>query len=204
MSTGVVPVGRALTSTQAPFFRILSPLPTLWWLILCVSLMATRCLVIRPLNYATSFPACPACRLEITGSLSHRSPMNQFLTINLFISVELPRWLRWLKKIIICLQYRRPRFDPWFRKISWRQEQVPTPTPGFLLLLWSQALDTGGSGLNCPMACRIFPDQGGNPSLLHQRPCSLPLNHQGSPLRFFWWGPFLKVFIEFVTKWLLF
>jgi len=27
----------------------------------------------------------------------------------------------------ICLQYRRPRFNPWVRKIPWRREKLPTP-----------------------------------------------------------------------------
>ena len=31
----------------------------------------------------------------------------------------------------ICLQHRRPRFDPWVGKISWRREWQPTPV--FLL-----------------------------------------------------------------------
>ena len=32
-------------------------------------------------------------------------------------------WLRWWR---ICLQYKRPGFDPWVRKISWRREWQPT------------------------------------------------------------------------------
>ena len=27
----------------------------------------------------------------------------------------------------ICLQYRRPRFDPWVGKILWKREWLPTP-----------------------------------------------------------------------------
>jgi len=27
----------------------------------------------------------------------------------------------------ICLQSRRPRFNPWVRKIPWRREWQPTP-----------------------------------------------------------------------------
>ena len=27
----------------------------------------------------------------------------------------------------ICLQYRRPGFDPWVRKIPWGREWLPTP-----------------------------------------------------------------------------
>ena len=33
----------------------------------------------------------------------------------------------WLRQCRICLQCKRPRFDPWVRKIPWRREQLPTP-----------------------------------------------------------------------------
>ena len=33
----------------------------------------------------------------------------------------------WLRAYRICLQCRRPRFDPWVRKIPWRREWHPTP-----------------------------------------------------------------------------
>ena len=33
----------------------------------------------------------------------------------------------WLRQSRICLQYRRPRFDPWVRKIPWRREWQPSP-----------------------------------------------------------------------------
>ena len=36
----------------------------------------------------------------------------------------LPWWLRWQR---ICLQCRRPGFDPWVRKIPWRRKWQPTP-----------------------------------------------------------------------------
>ena len=36
----------------------------------------------------------------------------------------LPWWLRWLR---ICLQFRRPGFNPWVWKIPWRREWLPTP-----------------------------------------------------------------------------
>ena len=36
----------------------------------------------------------------------------------------LPWWLRWQS---ICLQCRRPRFNPWVRKIPWRRKWQPTP-----------------------------------------------------------------------------
>ena len=37
-------------------------------------------------------------------------------------------WLRWKR---LCLQCRRPRFDPWIRKIPCRRKWHPTPV--FLL-----------------------------------------------------------------------
>ena len=36
----------------------------------------------------------------------------------------LPWWLSFLR---ICLQWRRPGFDPWVRKIPWRKERLPMP-----------------------------------------------------------------------------
>ena len=33
----------------------------------------------------------------------------------------------WLRQSRICRQCRRPRFDPWVRKIPWRGEWLPTP-----------------------------------------------------------------------------
>ena len=35
-----------------------------------------------------------------------------------------PLWLSWYR---ICLQCRRPGFDPWVGKIPWRRERLPTP-----------------------------------------------------------------------------
>ena len=37
------------------------------------------------------------------------------------------RLLWWLRQQRVCLQHRRPRFDPWARKIPWRREWLPTP-----------------------------------------------------------------------------
>ena len=36
----------------------------------------------------------------------------------------LPWWLRWER---ICFQCRRPGFDPWVRKTSWRRKWKPMP-----------------------------------------------------------------------------
>ena len=38
--------------------------------------------------------------------------------------IGLPWWLSWQR---IRLQCKRPRFDPWVRKIPWRREWPPTP-----------------------------------------------------------------------------
>jgi len=43
-----------------------------------------------------------------------------------FTRIGLPWWLKWLR---ICLQCRRPGFDPWVGKILWRREWQPTPVP---------------------------------------------------------------------------
>jgi len=36
----------------------------------------------------------------------------------------LPWWLSWKR---ICLQCKRPRFDSWVRKFSWRRDRLSTP-----------------------------------------------------------------------------
>ena len=45
------------------------------------------------------------------------------------ISLSIPHsglpW--WLRRQRICLQYGRPRFDSWVRKIPWRRKWQPTP-----------------------------------------------------------------------------
>ena len=50
---------------------------------------------------------------------------NRYLLSTLYVP-GLSRQLRWQR---ICLQYKRPRFDPWVGKIPWREWQ---PTPVFL------------------------------------------------------------------------
>ena len=47
--------------------------------------------------------------------------------------------------------------------------------------LQTRKLSSRGSGLSCPAACGIFPDQGSNPCPLHWQADSQPLRHQGSP-----------------------
>ena len=40
-----------------------------------------------------------------------------------FEKMRLPWWFRWSS---VCLQCRRPRFDPWVGKIPWRRKWQPT------------------------------------------------------------------------------
>ena len=49
-----------------------------------------------------------------------------FLLFNVLSRFVL-RLLWWLRQKGICLQCRRPRFDPWVRKILWRREWLLTP-----------------------------------------------------------------------------
>ena len=44
--------------------------------------------------------------------------------LSIFGSPWASLWLSWLR---ILLQYGRPGFDPWVRKIPWRRNRLPTP-----------------------------------------------------------------------------
>ena len=60
--------------------------------------------------------------------------------------------------------------------------------------LQTRKLSSCGSGLSCPVACGILPDQGSNPCPLHWQADSQPLRHQGSPV--FWdfdWALFKSI-----------
>ena len=56
-------------------------------------------------------------------SLAAKFPV-YFLEAFTFVDYFFPWWVRWLR---ICLQCRRPRFDPWIRKIPWRREWQSSP-----------------------------------------------------------------------------
>ena len=43
---------------------------------------------------------------------------------NYYLPISLSRWLSWQR---ICMQCRRPGFDPWVGKIPWKTERLPTP-----------------------------------------------------------------------------
>ena len=38
----------------------------------------------------------------------------------------IPHWASLVDQSRICLQYRRPEFDPWVQKIPWRRQWLPT------------------------------------------------------------------------------
>ena len=61
----------------------------------------------------------------------------------------LPLWLRWQS---ICLQCRRPEFNPWVGKISWRRKWQPTPV--FLPGKSSKCIETNSwlMKLDCSIA----------------------------------------------------
>ena len=50
----------------------------------------------------------------------------------------------WLRQYRVCLQCRRPEFDPWVRKIPWRRKWQPTPA--FLPGKIPRMEETGGGG----------------------------------------------------------
>ena len=75
---------------------------------------------------------CPKVRCTLIAITSWYLP--DFFSVNLWIELDgrivstgLPWWLSWQR---ICLQCRRPGFNPWVGKIPWRREWLPTP--GFL------------------------------------------------------------------------
>ena len=49
--------------------------------------------------------------------------------VHCYLLWGLPWWLRWSS---VCLEWGRPRFDPWVGKIPWRRKWEPTPvlSPG--------------------------------------------------------------------------
>ena len=55
---------------------------------------------------------------------SIRSIWRYFNLLLILLLSRLPWWFRWLR---ICLQCKRPGFNPWVRKIPWRREWLPTP-----------------------------------------------------------------------------
>ena len=62
--------------------------------------------------------------LESTQLLCPWDSPCQSTGVGAISSSRLPLWLSWWR---ICLQCRRPGFNPWVGKIPWRRERLPTP-----------------------------------------------------------------------------
>jgi len=126
--------------------------------------------------------------LVYLGALS-LSVVHRIFSCSLW-TLGLPWWLSWSR---ICLQCRRPGFNSWVGKISWRREQLPTP------VFWPRE----SQGLHSPRGCKELDVQRVNSWRWHARsrsltrdriwaPCFgnsefLPQDHQGSP-----WPPGLR------------
>ena len=63
-----------------------------------------------------------AWRAAIHGVAKSRTRLSEWTEL-ILTEMGLPLWLRWLR---ICLQCRRPCFDPWVRKIPWRRHWKST------------------------------------------------------------------------------
>ena len=67
---------------------------------------------------------CPTLSTYLDCSKPPPQPSSFFLIIKLYTLGGFPDGSGGLS---ICLQYRRPGFDPWVRKIPWRKAWQPTP-----------------------------------------------------------------------------
>ena len=75
----------------------------------------------------------------------------------------------WLRQQRICLQCRRPGFDPWARKIPWRREWQPTP-----VFLPRNSMDRGAWGTAVHGLQRINHDWETNTVTRYQPPRQIP------------------------------
>ena len=75
-------------------------------------------------SHSKTGPSAKIC----SGGIKRHDPINNKRISQIRACHGLPLWLSWSR---ICLQCRRPGFDPWFGKIPWRRERLPTP------VLWS-------------------------------------------------------------------
>ena len=64
----------------------------------------------------------PAVQETLVWFPGREDPLEKGYTTHSSI-LELPWWLRWLR---ICLQCRRPWFNPWVGMITWRKAWKPT------------------------------------------------------------------------------
>ena len=65
------------------------------------------------------------------------------IIVQIIYIIELPWWLRWYR---ICMQCRRPCFDPWLGKIPWRREWQYTPVLLPRNLPWTRSLASYSPG----------------------------------------------------------
>ena len=62
------------------------------------------------------------------GRKCQMGSISLYTSLGLWFNIESDTW--WASLVAqsrICLQCRRPSFDPWVRKIPWRGEWLPTP-----------------------------------------------------------------------------
>ena len=76
-----------------------------------------------------SFSFCISSSREQPGLISFRMDWLDLLNLAQFVNqfyqlLRLSWYLRWYR---VSLQFRRPGFNPWIRKISWRREWQPVP-----------------------------------------------------------------------------
>ena len=80
--------------------------------------------------FTTAAPGKPICMCIDTYVFNHYLQISNKTVTKKTLSwlckhkIWLPLWFSWLR---ICLQCRRPEFNPWVRKIPWRRERLPTP-----------------------------------------------------------------------------
>ena len=94
-------------------------------------------------------------KIKISKQIKNRGVSRKNLTVAFSVCCQglwafglgLPWWLSWYR---ICLQCRRPGFDPWVGKIPWRREQLPTPVfwPGEFRGLYSPLVAKSWTCLN--------------------------------------------------------
>ena len=101
----------------------------------CVCVCVCVCMCVHVLMSVTS-TSSPSSK--ITEGKMHLLDVSVLL-LGLFLN----KWFSLLAQMVkkICLQSRRPGFDPWVGKIPWGKEWLPTPVflPG---IPWTE--ETGG------------------------------------------------------------
>ena len=84
---------------------------------------------IHPTSYAI-YAGPSSFQLTHTSDMPNRIShvCNQFCQMVAWqLPASLRSWQRWLRQLRICLQGRRPKFNPWVGKIPWKREWQPSP-----------------------------------------------------------------------------